>query len=107
MHCLDVTVDIRLVTHASSELDMPFPETDTDPETIKRLVEGYRRMTPQAKMRAVSDMTRAVQYMALARIRKQRGATTERELRLRLASLWLDRKTMIRVFDWDPEREGY
>lgn len=81
--------------------------TDTDPGTVKRLVEAYRRMTPQEKMRSVSEMTKAVQYMALARIRKQRGAITERELRLRLASLWLDRETMIRVFDWDPEREGY
>jgi hypothetical protein len=81
--------------------------TDTDPATVKRLIEGYRRMTPQEKMRSVIDMTKAVQYMALARIRKQRGAITERELRLRLASLWLDRETMIRVFDWNPEREGY
>ncbi|RPI29102.1 MAG: hypothetical protein EHM61_02830 [Acidobacteria bacterium] len=81
--------------------------TDTDPETMKRLVEAYRRMTPQEKMRCVSEMTKAVQYMALARIRKQRGTITERELRLRLASLWLDRETMIRVFDWDPDREGY
>ncbi len=81
--------------------------TDTDSDTIERVIEGYRRMTPQAKMRAVSDMTKAVQYMAVARIRKQRGATSERELRLRLASLWLDRETMIRVFSWDPEREGY
>jgi hypothetical protein len=45
--------------------------------------------------------------VALARIRKQRGSIPERELRLRLASLWLDRETMIRVFRWDPEREGY
>ncbi|RPJ62318.1 MAG: hypothetical protein EHM23_03620 [Acidobacteria bacterium] len=81
--------------------------TDTDRGTMKRLIEAYRRMTPQQKMRAVSDMTKAVQYMALARIRKQRGTITERELRLRLASLWLDRETMIRGFNWDPEREGY
>ncbi len=37
----------------------------------------------------------------------QRGSIPERELRLRLASLWLDRETMIRVFHWDPEPEGY
>lgn len=64
-------------------------------------------MTPQQKLRCVSDMTKAVQCMALARIRKQHPGIPERELRLRLASLWLDRETMIRVFDWDPEREGY
>jgi len=32
---------------------------------------------------------------------------TERELRLRLAALWLDRETMIEAFGWDPEVEGY
>jgi hypothetical protein len=26
---------------------------------------------------------------------------------LRLAALWLDHETMIRVFDWDPEIHGY
>jgi hypothetical protein len=34
---------------------------DTDPEITERLVEAYRRMTTQEKMRRVSDMTRAVQ----------------------------------------------
>jgi len=32
---------------------------------------------------------------------------SERELRLRLAALWLDRETMIEVFAWDPEEMGY
>ncbi len=31
----------------------------------------------------------------------------ERELALRLGALWLDRETMIRAFDWDPEIHGY
>jgi len=81
--------------------------TDTDGKTMQRLVAAYRRMTPQEKMSRVSEMTKAVQYMALARIRKQRGDIPDRELRLRLASLWLDRETMIRAFGWDPRREGY
>jgi hypothetical protein len=103
-----VTVSTRTVVHpVEASSTMFLGVTDTDPATVKRLIEGYRRMTPQEKMRSVIDMTKAVQYMALARIRKQRGAITERELRLRLASLWLDRETMIRVFDWNPEREGY
>jgi len=35
------------------------------------------------------------------------GAVPERELRLRLAALRLDRETMIGVFNWDPEVQGY
>ena len=44
---------------------------------------------------------------ALARILKQYGTISEHEQRLRLAALWLDRDIMIRVFNWDPLKEGY
>lgn len=80
---------------------------DTTPEAEEILIEGYRKMTPQQKMKIVSDMTITVQQFALARIRKQYPEASEREQRLRLASLWLDRETMIKFFDWDPEKEGY
>ena len=45
--------------------------------------------------------------MAAMRIRQQYGEMSERELQLRLGALWLDRETMIRVFDWDPKEKGY
>lgn len=64
-------------------------------------------MTPQQKMWRVTELNKTVQHLALARIKKQYGAIPEREQRLRLAALWLDRKTMIRVFGWDPNEEGY
>ncbi|NUQ43413.1 MAG: hypothetical protein HUU32_18650 [Calditrichaceae bacterium] len=80
---------------------------DTPSHIQKILMEGYRRMSPQQKLQRVSEMTRGVQQLALARIRKQYGALPERELRLRLAALWLDRETMMRVFGWDPHVEGY
>ncbi len=86
---------------------MNVQDFDTPPHIRKILIEGYRRMSPQQKLQRVSEMTRAVQQLALARIRKQYGALPERELRLRLAALWLDRETMIRVFGWDPHVEGY
>lgn len=81
--------------------------SDTSPVIHKMIIEGYRRMSPQEKLKRVDEMTKAVQQLALARIRKQYGDIPEREQLLRLASLWLDRETMIRVFDWDPKREGY
>ncbi|MES1243019.1 MAG: hypothetical protein ABUT39_15490 [Acidobacteriota bacterium] len=81
---------------------------DTPPEIEEILLEGYRRMTPQQKLARVMDLNRAAQEMAAARIRADYGpGLSERELRLRLASLWLDRETMIRAFGWDPEIEGY
>lgn len=81
--------------------------TDTPPQIHKMIIEGYRKMTPQQKLQQVCELNQAVQQLALARIRQQYGEIPEREQRLRLASLWLDRETMIRVFQWDPEKEGY
>ncbi len=81
--------------------------SDTPAHIQKILIQGYRRMTPAQKLAQVREMTHAVQQMALARIREQYGELPEREQRLRLAALWLDRETMMRVFQWDPEKEGY
>ena len=82
--------------------------SDTPPEIEEILLAGYRRMTPAQKLERVMDLNRAAQEMALARIRTTYGPTlSEREERLRLAALWLDRETMIRVFGWDPEVQGY
>ncbi len=81
---------------------------DTPPEVEKMILEGYRRMTPQEKFRRIIELNRSVEEMAAARIRKQYGPDLpERELRLRLAALRLDRETMIEVFDWDPQVKGY
>jgi len=84
-----------------------FQSHDTSPQIRKIIIAGYRRMTSQQKLKRVTELTQAVQQLALARIRKQYGECSEREQQLRLASLWLDRDTMIRVFDWDPEVKGY
>ncbi len=85
----------------------PIP-SDTPPDVEEILLEGYRRMTPEERLMRAFDMSRAVQQLALARIRAEYGPDlSEREERLRLASLWLPRETMIKVFGWDPEIEGY
>jgi hypothetical protein len=76
----------------------PIP-SDTPPDVEEILLEGYRRMTPEERLMRAFDMSRAVQ---------QYGPDLgEREERLRLASLWLPRETMVKVFGWDPEIEGY
>jgi hypothetical protein len=82
-------------------------DCDTPANIQEMLIAGYRKMSPQQKLERVGELTKAVQQLALARIRKQYGELSEREQRLRLAALWLDRDTMIRVFQWDPQRKGY
>lgn len=92
----------RQVTETMSSL---FPDTDPQAEAI--LVEGYRRMPGWQKLQQVAALNHAAQQMAVARIRAQYPRAGEREVQLRLASLWLDRATMIQAFNWDPEAEGY
>lgn len=80
---------------------------DTPPEVEELILEGYRRMTPQEKIRRIVELNRAVEEMAAARIRAQYGPDlSERELQLRLASLRLERQTMVEVFGWDPEKKA-
>jgi hypothetical protein len=80
---------------------------DTSLEAEAILIQGYRRMSPAQKLHRVEDLTRTVQLMALARIRTQHPNATEREVKLRLASLWLDAETMRTIFGWDPSVQGY
>ncbi len=80
---------------------------DTPAHIEKIVIERYRKMTSWEKMKRVSELNKAVQQLALSRIRKQYGDIPEQEQKLRLASLWMDRNTMIRVFDWDPKEKGY
>lgn len=83
-------------------------KTDTSQDAEKILIEGYRRMSPARKLERVYDLTEAINQMALLRIKRKWGdALTERELRMRLAALWLDRQTMISVFGYDPKESGY
>ena len=70
------------------------------------MLEAYRRMTPAQKLARVQALTETVLQMAAARIREQYRPASERELRLRVAALWLDDDTMRRVFDWDPALHG-
>jgi hypothetical protein len=81
--------------------------SDTPPPIERLLIEGYRRMAPAEKLERVVALNRAVDQLARARIRAQYGEDlTERELRLRLAALRLDRRVMVEVFEWDPGIRG-
>jgi hypothetical protein len=88
-------------------ISLQVPISDTDPRIEARVIEGYRAMTPGQKLLRVQEMNEAVLELAAARIRAQYGPVSDRELRLRLAALWLDRETMIRAFGWDPTEHGY
>jgi hypothetical protein len=81
--------------------------TDTRPEVFALLLEGYRRMTPAQKLARVADLSATSRQMAEARIRKEHPEAGDSEVRLRLGALVLGRQTMLRVFSWDPAKEGW
>jgi hypothetical protein len=80
---------------------------DTSEFAEKILLDAYSKMSPQKKLQQVVELTQATQKMALARIRSQYGPLSEQEEKLRLASLWLPKDTMIKYFNWNPEEKGY
>jgi len=82
-------------------------KSDTPRELESLIVQGYRRMTPKEKLERVGQLNRSIRTLALAGIRQRHGADlSERELRLRLAALSIDRETMIQAFGWDPDEHG-
>ena len=80
---------------------------DTDFEVERLILEAYRRMPPWEKARRVGEMVHTLEMLALAGIAGRHPEATERERRLRLAALRLDRQTMVGAFGWDPALHGY
>jgi hypothetical protein len=79
---------------------------NTDPQIEEMMIEAYRTMKPQEKWAQVEAMTRTFLHLAEARIRERHEGISDRELLLRMGSLWIDRDTMIKAFGWDPDKEG-
>jgi hypothetical protein len=80
---------------------------DTDPRVEALLIEGYRGMSPAQKLERFRALTRAVQELALADIRRRHPDADEREQALRLASRWIEPELMGRAFAWDVRKMGY
>ena len=80
---------------------------DTDEDAERLLVELARATPVWKKFQQVANATEACRAFAMAGIRSRYPDASEREIKLRLAALSLDRETMIRVYGWDPEIKGY
>jgi hypothetical protein len=80
---------------------------DTTVEIDKMMFDRYRKMTSVEKTQLVTQMNRMCALLAKADIRRRHPNASEWEVQLRFASRYLDRETMIQVYGWDPEKEGY
>ena len=100
----------RVSNVSSDHVDRGVPPArpmDTSAAAEEMLLSRYRKMSPAEKIARVVDLNRTVETLASARLRARYGPDLGREeLKIRLAALRLDRRTMVEVFAWDPETRG-
>jgi hypothetical protein len=80
--------------------------SDTPFVVEQRMLDHWRTATPTEKAARMFGMATMVNELARAELRSRYPGATPREIDLRLRSRTLDRDTMIRAFDWDPELHG-
>ena len=80
---------------------------DTSPEAEEFLLAGYRNMPAWKKLQCVVDLNLALKSLQLADIKAKHPEATEYELKMRLASRWIEPELMKEAFGWDVEEKGY
>ena len=86
---------------------MSYPLTDTDAETERVLIELTRRAPLWKRAAQLADLIEAQRRLILTDLRRRYPYADTDELRKRLAARLLPREDVIRMFDWDAEKEGY
>jgi hypothetical protein len=82
-----------------------FLDTDEDAEQV--LIEMARRVPVSKKLDMVWSISDSVRDLARIGIRQRYPNATDEEMHCRLAALVFDRETVMTVYGWDPEIEGY
>jgi len=80
---------------------------DTDPEMERVMIELARTTPDWKKIEQVCAMIETTHALAMAGLRERYPNASEEELKKRFAALVLDRQTVIEMYSWDPEVEGY
>ena len=84
----------------------PEPE-DSYSAAERARIEMVRRMPIWKRAERWDALTRGRRELILAVLRTRYPQADEQELRKRLAARLLPREIVIRMFGWDPEKEGY
>ncbi|HET7501553.1 MAG TPA: hypothetical protein VFK02_11135 [Kofleriaceae bacterium] len=79
---------------------------DTPPSVERKMLELWRRATPEQKLARMFGMGHMINELARADVRRRYPTAAPREIDLRLASRTIDRDTMIKAFGWDPDGHG-
>ncbi|HEX8887897.1 MAG TPA: hypothetical protein VF779_01895 [Pyrinomonadaceae bacterium] len=80
---------------------------DTTPEAERVLIEMLRRMPMWKRAEQLSNLIHAGRVLILADLRRRYPNAGADELHKRMAARLLPREDVIRMFGWDPEKEGY
>ena len=86
---------------------MSLQPDDTDPLAERVYIEMLRRAPMWKRAEQLAGLIHARNLLILADLRRRYPNADAEELRKRLAARLLPRDDVIRVFDWDPEKEGY
>jgi hypothetical protein len=80
---------------------------DTDPEAERALIEMLRLTPKWKRAEQLAGLIEARNVLILTDLRRRYPEAGAEELRMRLASRLLPPEDVMRVFGWDPEKEGY
>ncbi len=83
------------------------PLQDSTPEAARVLIEMTRRAPLWKRAAQLNDLIFARRVLILADLRRRHPHADADELRKRLAARLLPREDVVRIFNWDPEKEGY
>jgi hypothetical protein len=75
---------------------------DTDPAALDVFIRLHREMTPGQRAARIFELAGFQDSLQYASVRSMYPGASDREVFLRVASRRLDRKTMIRIYGWDP-----
>jgi hypothetical protein len=83
------------------------PFDDTDEDALEVLAELIRNEPFWKRAERIVQLNNTRRALILADLRSRYPNADEDELRKRLAARLLPREDVIRVYNWDPEKEGY
>jgi hypothetical protein len=80
---------------------------DTDEATERKLIELTRAMSDEKRLNLLFSTIETGRQLSLAGLKSRYPQASEEELKKRYAALVLDRETVMKIYGWDPKKEGY
>lgn len=81
--------------------------SDTTPEAQQKRFELLRRLSPERRLALAFELTDTVRQLVLADLQHRFPQASEEEIRRRFIARALPRETVIRVYGFDPDKEGF